>query len=412
MMDRLRESKWVYILCSIALALLFWMYVRVTVDPTDTQTIRNVRVVQTGTSVLTSQGLTVAGISDETVDLQVEAPSSVITNLLRYRGDIYVNLDVSRCVEGENRVAVGQPVWPTNFSTEGLVLRERDPSTITVTVEELYTRTFDVEFQLDGQVADGYQMGLPAVEPETVTVSGAVEEVSQVARVVAVLTSENLSEQYAGDLPLTLLDSAGNPLTDLSVTLSADSAYVVVPVVVEREVELTVNFIPGGGATEDDITFDIDPRTITVSGAEEDMANLTQLSIGSVDLSRVTGTNTFNFPISLDPSLENVSGETTATVTVTVEGLDTAVFEVDNISLTDPPAGYRAQAVTQARQVTVRGRAEDLALIDASQLRIVADVSNVTSTGQISVPARVYLNSAGSVGVIGEYTVVVEVSRR
>ena len=49
MMDRLRESKWVYILCSIALALLFWMYVRVTVDPTDTQTIRNVRVVQTGT---------------------------------------------------------------------------------------------------------------------------------------------------------------------------------------------------------------------------------------------------------------------------------------------------------------------------------------------------------------------------
>ena len=56
MMDRLRESKWVYILCSVALALLFWMYVRVTVDPTDTQTIRNVRVVQTGTSVLTSQG--------------------------------------------------------------------------------------------------------------------------------------------------------------------------------------------------------------------------------------------------------------------------------------------------------------------------------------------------------------------
>ena len=279
-------------------------------------------------------------------------------------------------------------------------------------MEELYTSTFEVEFQLDGQVADGYQMGLPAVEPETVTVSGSVEEVSQVARVVAVLTSENLSEQYAGDLPLTLLDSAGNPLTDLSVTLSADSAYVVVPVVVEREVELTVNFIPGGGATEDDITFDIDPRTITVSGAEEDMANLTQLSIGSVDLSRVTGTNTFNFPISLDPSLENVSGETTASVTVTVEGLDTAVFEVDNISLTDPPAGYRAQAVTQARQVTVRGRAEDLALIDASQLRIVADVSNVTSTGQISVPARVYLDAAGSVGVIGEYTVVVEVSRR
>ena len=412
MMDRLRESRWVYVLCSIILALLFWMYVRVTVDPTDTQTIRNVRVVTTGTSVLTSQGLTVAGTSDETVDLRVEAPSSVITNLLRYRDDIYVTLDVSRCTLGENRVTLSQPTWPTNFNTDDVVVLERNPSSITVTVEELYTSTFNVEFQLNGQVAEGYQMGVPAIEPATVTVSGPVEEVSRVSRVVAVLNNENLSEQYTGDLPLTLLDSEGNPLTDLSVTLSAQTAYVVVPVVVEREVELVVNFLPGGGATTDDITYSIEPSTITVSGSEEDMASLTQLSIGSVNLSQVVGTNTFTFPISLDPSLENVSGETTATVTVTVEGLDTAVFEVDNISLTEPPAGYRADAVTQTRQVTVRGRAEDLANIDASQLRIVADVSNITSTGQISVPARVYLDAAGSVGVIGEYTVVVEVSRR
>ncbi|MGO5021901.1 CdaR family protein [Lawsonibacter sp. LCP25S3_G6] len=410
MMERLHDSKWVYILLSLLLAVMFWMYVRLEVDPEDSTTIHNVPIELTGTNVLTGQGLTVTGISTETVDLRVSATVSVIDNLIRYRDDIYIPLDVSRLTEGENRLTY-QPKWPENFNTSDVVLQGKDPGTITVTVGKLYTSTFNVDFRLNGQVAEGYQMGTPTIEPTTVTVSGSAEEVSKVAKVVAVLENENLDQRFTGDLPLTLLDSQGNPLTDLNVTLSSDTAYVVVPVVVEKEVKLAVNFQNGGGATIDDITYDIDPKTITVSGEESDIKNLTELSIGSIDLAKVVGTNTFTFPISLDPSLENVSGETEATVTVTVKGLDTKVFTVDNISVLQPANGYSAVAVTQEKQVTVRGKTEDLNEIDASQLRIVADLTDFTTTGQISVPVRVYLDTNRSVGVIGEYTIVVDISR-
>lgn len=410
MMERLHDSKWVYILLSLLLAVMFWMYVRLEVDPEDSTTIHNVPIELTGTNVLTGQGLTVTGISTETVDLRVSATVSVIDNLIRYRDDIYIPLDVSRLTEGENRLTY-QPKWPENFNTSDVVLQGKDPGTITVTVGKLYTSTFNVDFRLDGQVAEGYQMGTPTIEPTTVTVSGSAEEVSKVAKVVAVLENENLDQRFAGDLPLTLLDSQGNPLTDLNVTLSSDTAYVVVPVVVEKEVRLTVNFQNGGGATTDDITYDIDPKTITVSGEESDINNLTELSIGSIDLAKVVGTNTFTFPISLDPSLENVSGETDATVTVTVKGLDTKVFTVDNISIIQPANGYTGVAVTQEKQITVRGKTEDLEAVDASQLRIVADLTDYTSTGQISVPVRVYLDTNRSVGVIGEYSIVVNISR-
>ena len=410
MMERLHDSKWVYILLSLLLAVMFWMYVRLEVDPEDSSTIHNVPIELTGTNVLTGQGLTVTGISTETVDLRVSATVSVIDNLIRYRDDIYIPLDVSRLTEGENRLTY-QPKWPENFNTSDVVLQGKDPGTITVTVGKLYTSTFNVDFRLDGQVAEGYQMGTPTIEPTTVTVSGSAEEVSKVAKVVAVLENENLDQRFTGDLPLTLLDSQGNPLTDLNVTLSSDTAYVVVPVVVEKEVKLTVNFQNGGGATTDDITYDIDPKTITVSGEESDINNLTELSIGSIDLAKVVGTNTFTFPISLDPSLENVSGETDATVTVTVKGLDTKVFTVDNISIIQPANGYNGVAVTQEKQITVRGKTEDLEAVDASQLRIVADLTDYTSTGQISVPVRVYLDTNRSVGVIGEYSIVVNISR-
>ena len=410
MMERLRDSRWVYILLSLLLAVIFWMYVRLEVDPEDTATIHNVPVELTGTNVLTGQNLTVSELSAETVDLRVSAPVSVINNLIRYQDDIYIPLDVSRLVEGENRLTY-QPKWPENFNTSDVVLLNKDPGTITVTVGKLYTSTFNVDFRLEGQVAEGYQMGTPSIEPTTVTVSGSAEEVSQVAKVVAVLQNENLDERYTGDLPLTLLDSQGVPLTDLNVTLSSETAYVVVPVVVEKDVKLTVSFQNGGGATTDDITYDIDPKSITVSGEESDINNLTELSVGSIDLSKVVGTNTFTFPVSLDPSLENVSGETDATVTVTVKGLDTKVFNVDNISVLQPANGYTAVAVTQEKQVTVRGKTEDLEAVDASQLRIVADLSDMTTTGQISVPVRVYLDTNRSVGVIGEYTIVVNISR-
>ena len=411
MLGKLRESRWVFILLSIILAVIFWAYVRGVVDPDDSTTLHNVRLEVTGTSVLTGQGLTVSSLSQETVDLHVEAPSSVINNLVRYREDIYVPLDVSRCTEGENRVTVGQPVWPTNFNTDEVVLQGKEPGVITVEVDRLYTNTFEVEFQLDGQVADGYQMGTPAIEPEMVTVSGPVEQVNKIAHVVAVLESEELSEQFSGDLPLTLWDAEGNELTDLEITLNTETAYVVVPVVVVKEVPLTVEVKAGGGATPQDAVVTIDPLTVTVSGQEEDIQELTEITLGEINLATVVGTNTFQLPITLDASLENVSGEMSATVTVSVQGLSTTALDVDNITMSPAPDGYTATLVTHVKEVVIRGKEEDLAAINASQIRIVADLSNVTTTGMLSVPARVYLDASSAVGVIGEYTVVVNVER-
>ena len=409
MMERLKESKWVYVLISVVLALTFWLYVRTVQDPQDSSWIYNVPVQVTGSTVLTRQGLTVAELSAETVNLRVEGPTSTLDDLLKYRKEIYVSVDVSKCAEGENQLAY-VPVYPANVNKEKLITTERNPDAIAVTVEKLYTKTFEVEFQLKGKVAKGYQAGTPAVNPETVVVSGAVEQVSRVAKVAAILENENLNERFAGDLPLTLLDASGEVLEDLEVTLDTE-VYVVLPVVVVKEISLTVNFLAGGGATEDDIRYKIEPKTITVSGAEEDLRDLTELSLGSVDLAKVVGTNSITRPIDLDPRLENVSGITQATVEVTVSGLSTRSFDVDNIVLSNTPEGYTVTSATQVRTVVVRGREEDLDAIDASQLRIVADMSEISTVGTYSIPVKVYLDASSKVGVIGEYSIVVNISR-
>lgn len=254
-------------------------------------------------------------------------------------------------------------------------------------------------------------MGTPAIEPEKVVVSGPVEQVNQVDKVEAILRTEELSERFAGDLELVPVDKQGRSLADLELTLSAETAYVVVPVVMMKEVPLTVNLLSGGGATKEDAKIDIDPPTIVVSGAEADLEGLEEISLGPISLSDVVGTNTFTRPITLDPSLTNESGLATATITVTVEGLDTEVFAVNNIRTTNLPEGYNAETITKSVLVTVRGPAEDLANIDASQIRVVANLSGVTTEGSQQVLAYVYLDGTSTVGVIGEYSISVNISR-
>ena len=407
MMGKLLEKRWVCVLLSVLLAIAFWAYVRAAVDPNGTTNIHNVRVETTGANVLASQGLAVSEITPQVVELQVEGPTSARTNLLRNRSGLYVRVDVSSCVEGENTLR-WREVWPEGINTDDLTAQR---STVTVKVEKLYSKTFDIRFRLEGKVAGDYQMGTPAIEPAEVVVSGPVEQVNQVDRVEAVLRTAELSERFAGDLELIPMDKQGKSLADLELTLSAETAYVVVPVVKTKEVKLTVNLLPGGGATSDDAVPDIEPKTIVVSGAEADLEGLEEISLGSISLSDVVGTNTFTRPITLDPSLTNESGLTTATIKVTVEGLDTEVFAVNNIRTVNEPEGYTVDIVTQSVLVTVRGPAEDLANIDASQIRVVANLSGVTTEGNQQVLARVYLDGTGTVGVIGEYSISVNISR-
>ena len=84
---------------------------------------------------------------------------------------------------------------------------------------------------------------------------------------------------------------------------------------------------------------------------------------------------------------------------------------MSNIRTSLPPEGYTVDLVTQSVLVTVRGPAEELAKIDASQIIVMADLSDVTTLGGSRVPAMVYLNGTSTVGVIGEYTFAVDISR-
>ena len=408
MIERLKENRTFYICLSVVLAILFWLYVREVEDPVMDGTVWNVNVELTGESILATQGLAVAEISVDTVDFKVKAPASVLENLSRK--NVTAIVDVSKCVAGENTLHY-TPKVAASVNADGVSWVEQSPESVTVRVEKLDSKVFNIDFRLMGSVASGYQAGTVAIEPETVTISVPVDQVSQISKVAAVLEINELSEQYAGNLPLTLYNAKGEELVDLEVTLDTESVYVVLPVVVVKEIDLSVKLIDGGGAKRENTVYKIEPESIIVAGSAEAMSGLSELSLGSIDLSKVTGTKVISMPINLQAQLENISGITSANVTVTVSGLKTRTLQVENITLKNESSSYHVTVETKVCTVVIRGREEDLELIDPSQIRIVVDMGEITTVGTYSVPAKVYLDTSDSVGVVGEYSVVVSISR-
>lgn len=409
MIKKLLDRKEIYVIISILLAFTFWFFVRQVEDPEQSKTINDVAVTIIGEDILEAQGLTIADLSVDEVSLQIYTNVSVLDQL--NRDNLSVTVDVSKLsAAGEYELSY-DVVYPTTVNSTNAVVENRTPVKITATVEKLYAETFPIETIFKGSIAEGYQAGEFTVSPDSVLVTGSVEEISQIAQAVVVLEREELTQRFVGDLPILLLDHDGNVLTDLQVEMSVEEAYVILPVVVVKEIPLIVSYVAGGGATEEDIASVVmSPEYITVSGAEEDMAGLTEISLGAIDLSKVVGTETFEFAINLDPSLTNVSGTVEASVTVTLNELATKEFDVTSIGLINVPDGYEATVTTQVRSVVVLGAQEALDAIDASQLRIVADMSHISAVGSTSIAVKVYLDATTDAGVIGDYTIIVNVT--
>lgn len=421
MWKKITESRWLYVVLSVLMSVLLWGFVRNELNPDQPKTIYDIPITFTGTDVLETRHLIISEGADQTMNLRVRAKSDVLSKLSR--DNITIRVDVSKITEpGEQQRLPIQISYPPTVQT-GSVTIDSDRMDLSdlyvrVTIAKSEAKEVPVKAEFMGSVAEGYQLGDIAVTPSTIGISGQQELVDQVAYAKVTLTQDNLDATYTGDLPFTYIGTDGKVLTELDVTASSDTVHVTYPVVKVVSVPLAVDVLYGGGITaenlEDYVDIDIQPESISVSGEEDDLALLKQLYVGQIDLTKIVTSERYTFPLDVGQELTNESGTTEATVQVTIKGLTTREFSVDNIQLINIPEGYAAEAVTQSRTVMVRGPEATVDAIFQSQLRIVVDVAAgipAAAVGRFDIPAKVHLDGGSAVGVVGTYNISVSLSR-
>ena len=398
------DSKALWMIVSLLLSFLAWAYISTTEDTSVERIFTGVPVVFQGAEELRiSRGLIITDASADTVTVKVSGSRASIGNL--HATDLTAVVDVSGISQVRDMTVSYTVRFPDNVNMSGVEVHSKTPETIEFSVVQESSKTVEVKGVFTGSVAEGFTVDPIVVEPASVTLYGPASELNTIDSACVYIDRQNVSATIG---PLSsdfvLLDADGDTVHPASVTSSQTSVTVTVPVLMNKELALKVNLVEGSGATADNTVVEIEPKTIQVAGSTATLENLTQLVIGTVDLTDFAETTTVTFPITLDNNLRSLTGTTEATVTVTVSGMETKKFTVTNITVT----GGSGELQTTQKEIVVRGTAEDLAEITADNIRIVADLTEYASaTGTIEVPARVYVDGFEKAGAVGDYTVSV-----
>jgi YbbR domain-containing protein len=410
MIKKILDHKIFYMIISVIIAVIFWVYVDWVSNDSTTKTLSNIPVTFEGEDTLEARGLMIVhNEGGEVVSLRLSGKRSDIMKL--DRDNVTITVRTSQIVSSGVQELEYTISYPRTVSESGIEVVSRSTDTISVEVVAEATKTVNIQTEFIGTVAEGYYFETLACSPEQITISGPQDLVDQVSYALVTVGDVDVSSTITADYSFKLMDENKNEVSQDGLTCSSSMITAVLKVNAQKTVPLTVTFVPGGGADSSNVVYDIDPKQITISGDDDQLADISSVDLGEIDLSQVFGDTTITRDITLRDGLGNLSGITQATIQVSVQGLTTKNFDVDNFVILNQPEDSIVEMVTGNLNVTLRGDAQTMSEVEPEDLTVSVDLGDISSTaaGTITVPATILVNGIDGVGAIGSYSVVVRI---
>ncbi|MFT4104318.1 MAG: CdaR family protein [Lacrimispora sp.] len=258
------------------------------------------------------------------------------------------------------------------------------PMVIRVKTEELQRKIFDLSVSTIGKKADGYDIGMISLSPDSVTVEGPESAIGQINGMGVEIDVENKTADFNGSAVPIFYDANGNKLTDIGSKVSVNSEMIDFNVSVLKAKVLTLNF-EVFGQVEKGYRFTGVESAVTsvpVVGTKSVLAPLSSLSIVSDKLSIEDATEDKVVELDLSqylpPNTSMGDQYKNITVTLKVEPLTTRTFTLEPEDLAQKGASpdYEYSFDKTSVDVTIRGLTEDLDTLEVQDLKAVIDLTN------------------------------------
>ena len=407
--DKRRNSF--YLVISILVALGIWVYVDITQDITASKEVSNIPVEFQGEdTTLAERGLMLLPDSETTINLKLEGAKSILAQLDTAK--LRVQADLSAVTETGIQTVPCRVIYPEyKFSSRLTATTPTNSFNITIDVGELYSREVEIRCDIQGTVAEGYIAGEPQFTPEKLELRGPQEEVDAVSYAKVSLNIEDATETVDQALPYVLYNEAGEPISGGDIHAVQDEIRVVLPVDVVKELPLEIDFQEFPGLSKNNVSYQIEPASIVVSGEASLLNDVDRLVLDSFDLSQLGGNEVYHYVIQLPERCTNLGGVTRATLTISfidlIQDTRTATeFQAENV-----PEGKSVTILTDELTVRIQGTAADVAAVRDRDITVRADLQEVSAaSGTYTVPAEILISTGGDVGVVGTYQVTVILS--
>lgn len=417
---KILDSKALYVVLSIAIAVVMWFYVTSMDGNQASKPIRNITITFSGEEQLESNGLMIAGDAPS-ANITVKAKPAVLAQLTDKTVELVV--DVATIERAGDYTLAYTVKLPSNISASQVQIINEGTGNISFTVAEYRQREIELRGKFEGTTAEGYLAGDQedfVFSPNKITISGQAELVNQVSYAEVVVTGDNLSDTVRGDFPYRFIGASGDVIDNLNVECSVATVHTTFPILATADIPLEVELVEGGGVSLDQVKCTLSQESLTVAGSKtavEAIQSEGSIVLGTIDLGTVHDGDVITFDIALTDELTNISGVTQVTATIDLDdSLKSKTVEVTNIDCISPPDGWAAKALTQMVEVEVRGTQKLLDAVTPDKIRVVADLKDINkAAGQYTVTANVYLDSVGTrdqIDVVGrDYKIVVSLYR-
>ena len=403
------KNKTVAFFFSLLVALGMWLYVVNYISPESEAMFYNIPVVFEGETVLTTErNLMITDISTTTVNMKISGNRSDLNKI--NSSNIIVKVNLSQVYDpGETHLNYTYS-FPGDVSQSALTVENKFPSAITITTDAKLTKEVPVKLVYSGSAPEGFISDTEnaVLDNSYVTVSGpsAVVDLIDHARINVDLSNQR--ETISDHFVYTLCDKQGEPVNAEQIVTDVGEIYLNLTIQRFQEAKLMLNVTYGGGASETNTKIQLAPETIRVSGSEKLLEGLTELVVGSVDLSTIEADTVLVFPINLPEGVTNLSGVTEVTATIDFDNLLIKKFTVNNIKVVNVPDGMEYDLMNEALEVTLRGNAVLIGTLDPDDISIVVDLSG-KEAGTFTVKASIVIGKSShtSIGEMGTHSVSV-----
>lgn len=368
------------IILSLIIAICLWAYVVGETNPTDTKTFRDIPITLAGEQALEDSGLSVLSISAETMSVTLTGSRADINRISAK--DISASVNLADGAKGENQLKIQIRV------PDDVEIEDKSLNKLTVVIEERISKEVDIRVSYQGTFNDEEEPITVDMNRSSVVVSGAASLVDQVRQASAVIEEGKVKEQLSTiTSQLYPVDADGNVVEN--VELSSKSIQVSTQLATTKTVPLVV-------PVEDDQKELLPktssaPKTITIKGRADDLAEIDSVTTETVDLTEVTA----DTEIPLHPVLPEgvqVSSKSAADlilrVRVTPLESRTFTFDARDAELSGLADGLKAEVQAAQIQIVVKGSKEDLEALKESDFRLTADLSGLAA-GSHSVSLKV-----------------------
>ena len=401
------KDKLVSFALSVCIAFGLWMYVITEVSPNSERTYLDIPVKIEGETLLRERNLIITAMSSTDVDLTLSGNRTDLNEL--NSSNITLKADMTKIYDpGVHKIGYDTS-YPGNVASNAFNRVSQYPDSITVTVERLIrNKEIPVNIVYQGKAAEGYvvRRGDVVLDNTNILVTGPQSVVDQITQAVITVDLEGQTESISQNYRFTLCNSDGEGVDSELITVNIEEVHMDLTIHRKKQVDLVVNIVPGGGATENDVELELSINSIQLSGSDNALEQVGDtINLGTINLADYETDTELVFTIPTYEGVTNDSGETEVTVKLSFNGLMTKEIVITDFKVTGVPEGYEGRIITEKLTIKVRGRAELVNRLNAQDISAVVDF-----TGEEPGDATIRVNISfavkfKSLGVLGKPTV-------